>query len=181
MPTEKKDSSNRHEDFVALYVRHEPAVFSFVLGMVGRSADAEDVVQRASMTMWRCFDRYKPGTNFRNWAFQVAKNEALNHLTRARRDRHVFSEKMIELLASDNSEEADKLEARRRALDSCVEKLPQDDHEIVSGCYAEGSTVQSYAKQKGGTANKFYKKLNRIRGKLYQCIEDQLGIEESMI
>ncbi|MDG0965506.1 MAG: hypothetical protein P8O23_10595, partial [Opitutales bacterium] len=80
-----------------------------------------------------------------------------------------------------NSEEADKLEARRRALDSCVEKLPQDDHEIVSGCYAEGATVQSYAKQKGGTANKFYKKLNRIRGKLYQCIEAQLGIEESMI
>jgi RNA polymerase sigma-70 factor (ECF subfamily) len=126
-------NSTRHEEFVALYVRHEPAVFSFVLGMVGRSADAEDVVQRASMTMWRCFDRFKPGTNFRNWAFQVAKNEALNYLTRARRDRHVFSEKMIELLASDNTEEADKLEARRRALDSCVEKLPQDDHEIVTG------------------------------------------------
>ena len=174
-------NSTRHEEFVALYVRHEPAVFSFVLGMVGRSADAEDVVQRASMTMWRCFDRFKPGTNFRNWAFQVAKNEALNYLTRARRDRHVFSEKMIELLASDNSEEADKLEARRRALDSCVEKLPQHDHEIVSGCYAEGATVQSYAKQKGGTANKFYKKLNRIRGKLHQCIEAQLGIEGSMI
>ena len=174
-------NSNRHEDFVALYVRHEPAVFSFVLGMVGRSADAEDVVQRASITMWRCFDRFKPGTNFRNWAFQVAKNEALNYLTRARRDRHVFSEKMIELLASDNTEEADKLEARRRALDSCVEKLPQHDHEIVSGCYAEGATVQSYAKQKGGTANKFYKKLNRIRGKLHQCIEAQLGIEGSMI
>lgn len=174
-------NSTRHEEFVALYVRHEPAVFSFVLGMVGRSADAEDVVQRASMTMWRCFDRFKPGTNFRNWAFQVAKNEALNYLTRARRDRHVFSEKMIELLASDNIEEADKLEARRRALDSCVEKLPEDDHEIVTGCYAEGATVQSYAKQKGGTANKFYKKLNRIRGKLHQCIEAQLGIERSMI
>lgn len=174
-------NSTRHEEFVALYVRHEPAVFSFVLGMVGRSADAEDVVQRASMTMWRCFDRFKPGTNFRNWAFQVAKNEALNYLTRARRDRHVFSEKMIELLASDNTEEADKLEARRRALDSCVEKLSRDDHEIVTGCYAEGATVQSYAKLKGGTANRFYKKLNRIRGKLHRCIEAQLGIERSMV
>ena len=55
-------NSNRHEDFVALYVRHEPAVFSFVLGMVGRSADADDVVQRARMTMWRCFDRFKDKT-----------------------------------------------------------------------------------------------------------------------
>ena len=180
MPLKNMDFT-KHEEFVAPYVRHEPAVFSFVLGMVGRSADAEDVVQRASMTMWRCFDRFKPGTNFRNWAFQVAKNEALNHLTRARRDRHVFSEKMIELLASDNVHEVDNLEARRRALDSCVEKLPKDDHEIVSNCYAEGATVQSYAKQKGDSANKFYKKLNRIRGKLYKCIESQLGIEESMV
>ena len=50
MPVENS-TSDRHEDFVALYVRHEPAVFSFVLGMVGRTADAEDVTQRASMTM----------------------------------------------------------------------------------------------------------------------------------
>ena len=42
MPVENSNS-DRHEDFVALYVRHEPAVFSFVLGMVGRTVDAEDV------------------------------------------------------------------------------------------------------------------------------------------
>lgn len=86
----ENSNSDRHEDFVALYVRHEPAVFSFVLGMVGRSADAEDVTQRVSMTMWRCFDQYETGTNFRNWAFQIAKNEALNHLTKARRARSCF-------------------------------------------------------------------------------------------
>ena len=176
MHKDKIDSS-KHEDFVSLYIRHEPAVFSFVMSMVGRTADAEDVVQRASMTMWRCFDRYKPGTNFRNWAFQVAKNEALNFLTRAKRDRHVFSEKLIELLAQDTFENSDKLEARRRALDLCVKKLPPEDNDIVSGCYAEGATVRSYAKIKGGSANKFYKKLNRIRGRLQQCIERQLGLE----
>jgi len=180
MPVENSNS-DRHEDFVALYVRHEPAVFSFVLGMVGRTADAEDVTQRASMTMWRCFDQYETGTNFRNWAFQIAKNEALNHLTKARRDRHVFGEKLIELLAKDCGEEAEKLDARRRALDSCVKKLPEDEHEMVSGCYAEGATIRSYAKQKGDSANKFYKRLNRIRAKLHHCIERQLGLEEQVI
>ena len=180
MPVENSNS-DRHEDFVALYVRHEPAVFSFVLGMVGRTADAEDVTQRASMTMWRCFNQYETGTNFRNWAFQIAKNEALNHLTKARRDRHVFGEKLIELLAKDCGEEAEKLDARRRALDLCVKKLPEDEHEMVSGCYAEGATIRSYAKQKGDSANKFYKRLNRIRAKLHHCIERQLGLEEQVI
>ena len=43
----------RHDEFVTLFVRHEAAVFSFVLAMVRNTADAEDVVQRASVTMWK--------------------------------------------------------------------------------------------------------------------------------
>jgi len=125
--------STRHEEFVSLFVRHEAAVFSFVLSMVQNTADAEDVVQRASITMWRCFDQYESGTNFRNWAIQVAKNAALNHLTKLRRDRHVFGEKLIALLAEQTEERAENLDARRRALDFCLEKLPADDHEMMAG------------------------------------------------
>lgn len=170
---------SRHEEFVSLYVRHEPAVFSFVLSMVQNFADAEDVVQRASLTMWRCFDQYEPGTNFRNWAFQVAKNTALNHLTKRRRDRHVFSEKLVELLADQAEEQADKLDARRRALDWCLEKLPEEEHAMVAGCYAEGSSIRSFAEQAGESANKIYKRLNRVRRQLQRCIERQLGLEEA--
>ncbi len=169
---------SRHEEFVSLYVRHEPAVFSFVLAMVQNTADAEDVVQRASMTMWRCFDQFQPGTNFRNWAFQVAKNTALNHLTKMSRDRHVFSEKLINLLAEQAEARAGYLDSRRRALDSCLEKLPAADHEMVAGCYAEGATIRSFAEQAGETANKIYKRLNRVRSQLQTCIEHQLGLEE---
>lgn len=172
--------SSRYEEFVSLYVRHEPAVFSFVLSMVRNTADAEDVVQRASITMWRCFDQYESGTNFRNWAFQVAKNMALNHLTKQRRDRHVFGEKLIELLAVQAEEQADHLDARRRALDSCLEKLPEEEHEMVAGCYAEGSSIRSFAEQVGESANKIYKRLNRVRRQLHRCIERQLGLEEAV-
>lgn len=169
---------SRHEEFVSLYVRHEPAVFSFVLSMVHNTADAEDVVQRASLTMWRCFDQYESGTNFRNWAFQVAKNTTLNHLTKQRRDRHVFGEKLVELLAEQSSEQAAQLDARRRALDLCLEKLPKEEHAMVAGCYEEGSTIRSFAKQAGESANKIYKRLNKVRRQLQRCIERQLGIEE---
>ena len=169
---------SRHEEFVSLYVRHEPAVFSFVLSMVQNTADAEDVVQRASLTMWRNFDRYESVTNFRNWAFQVAKNAALNHLTKRKRDRHVFSEKLVALLAEEGEGQADHLDARRRALDSCLEKLPPEQHEMVAGCYAEGSSIRSFAEQAGESPNKIYKRLNRIRRQLQTCIERQLGLEE---
>ena len=180
MAVSKSDSS-RHDEFVSLYVRYEPAVFSFVLGMVRNTADAEDVVQRASMTMWRCFDQYQPGTNFRNWAFQIAKNMALNHLTKVKRDRHVFGEKLISMLAEQTEEQSEHLDARRRALDLCVEKLPEADHQMVAACYAKGATIRSFAEKTWETANKIYKRMNRVRGMLQKCIERQLGLEDKVL
>ena len=79
--------------------------------MIQNTADAEDVAQRASMTMWRRLDQHESGTNFRNWAFQVAKNAALNHLTTMRRDRHVFSKKLVNLLAELHSSNYKKVPA----------------------------------------------------------------------
>ena len=146
--------------------------------MVRNAADAEDVVQRASMKMWKNFDQYQAGTNFRNWAFQVAKHEAWNHLTKVRRDRHVFSEKLVAMLAEEAQEKAADLEARSRALDFCVEKLPPAEHRMVAGCYEEGSTIRSFAEKAGETANTIYKRLNRVRAQLQQCIERRLGLEE---
>ncbi|MEJ6569040.1 MAG: sigma-70 family RNA polymerase sigma factor [Akkermansiaceae bacterium] len=178
MAFQTNDDQSRHEEFVSLYVRNEAAVFSFVMALVKHTADAEDVVQRASVTMWRCFDRFESGTNFRAWAFQIAKNEALNLLSKNKRDRHVFSEKLIAMLADQAEERAGDLDARQRALDFCVENLPPNEHEIVEGCYREGSTIRSFSEQAGVTANKIYKQLNRVRRKLQKCIERRLGLEE---
>ena len=52
MPTDNSMTS-QHEDFVSLYVRHEPVVLSFVLGIAGKTVDAEVVTQRAPK---RCFN-----------------------------------------------------------------------------------------------------------------------------
>lgn len=178
MAFQNSEEPSSQEEFVSLYVRNEAAVFSFALTMVKHTADAEDVVQRASMTMWRRFDSFELGTNFRAWAFQITKNEALNFLAKNKRDRHVFSEKIIAMLADQAEERADDLDARRRALDLCVEKLPLVELEIVKGCYREGATIRSFAEQADVTANQIYKQLNRVRRNLQKCIERQLGREE---
>ena len=40
--------------------------------------DAEVVMQETSMAMWKKFDQFETGTSFRNWAFQIARFEAMN-------------------------------------------------------------------------------------------------------
>lgn len=168
---------DRHEEFVALFVRHEAAIHSFVLTLLPDLDAAEEVVQQASMTMWRRFDQYQEGTSFRNWAFQVAKFTTMNYLTKLRRDRHVFSERLLEMLADRTTKRNDELESQRRALAFCIERLGEDDRITLAGCYRESSTIKKFAESVGQTPNAIYKRLNRIRAALLRCVERRLGAE----
>ena len=175
----ESDSTDRHDEFVALFVRHEAAIHSFVLSLLPDLAAAEDVMQQASLTMWRRFDQYESGTNFRNWAFQVAKFTAMNHVTRVKRDRHVFSQQLQELLADQIERKSDDLDAQRRALAFCLEKLGEDDRQTLAGCYRESGTIRSFAEAIGQTPNAIYKRLNRIRAGLLACVQRRLGLESA--
>jgi RNA polymerase sigma-70 factor (ECF subfamily) len=168
---------DNHEEFVALFVRHEAAIHSFILTLLPRLDDAEDVMQQASLTMWRKFDQFEPGTNFRNWAFQVAKFTAMNHITKLRRDRHRFPDGLLDLLAEEAIERNEKLEAQRRALAVCIERLSSDERDLLAGCYAEGVTIRAFAERLGRSANVVYKQLNRVRAALLKCVESRLSLE----
>lgn len=173
------DNQDRHEAFVALFVRHEAAIHSFVLTLLPDLAIAEDIVQQASLTMWRRFEQYEPGTSFRNWAFQIAKFTAMNHITKLRRDRHVFSERLLGMLAEQATQRSDHLVAQRRALAVCIERLKDEDRRTLAGCYQESGTVKKFAEAIGQTPNAIYKRLNRIRAALMRCIEHRLGLEST--
>jgi RNA polymerase sigma-70 factor (ECF subfamily) len=170
---------DRHEEFVTLFVRHEAAIHSFVLTLLPHRAAAEDVVQQASLTMWRRFEQYQPGTSFRNWAFQVAKFTALNYLTKQRRDRHIFSERLLEMLAEQASAQSEQLEEKRRALALCVERLSEEDRQTLASCYDPTHSIKTFAETIGQTPNAIYKRLNRIRAALLVYIERRLGLEST--
>ena len=171
------EQSGGREQFVALFVRNEAAIHSFVLTLLPDLVEAEEVVQQASLTMWRKFDQYTPGTNFRNWAFQIAKFTALNHIAKTRRERQRFQEGLVEMLAERATERTDQLELQRRALAFCIEKLAIDDRQLLAGCYAEGARINAVAEQLGQTANALYKRLNRLRANLLKCVQHRLGLE----
>ncbi|QDT68847.1 ECF RNA polymerase sigma-E factor [Planctomycetes bacterium MalM25] len=166
-----------HEQFVALFVRHESAIHSFVLTLVPSMTDADEVLQEASMTMWRRFDQYQPGTSFRNWAFQVAKYTAFNFVRKQSRDRHRFSEKVMTLLAEQAEREQEDRESRRQILEHCIAKLQETEQSVLAGVYREGETIKSYAEGQGRSANAIGKQLARIRKSLLVCVRQTLRVE----
>lgn len=174
---EREAAVGNHEQFVTLFVRHESAVHSFIMTLVPSMADAEEVLQEASMTMWRRFDQYQSGTSFRNWAFQIAKYTAFNFVRKRARDRHRFSEAVMTQLAEQAEREQSDREARRRTLEHCIAKLGEAERAVLAGCYAEGVTIKQYALAEGRTPNAVSKQLNRVRRVLLLCVQETLRLE----
>ena len=169
--------SAKHEEFIALFVRHEPAVHSFLTSLLANLDDAEVVMQETSMAMWKKFDQFAIGTSFRNWAFQIARFEAMNYRRKRQRDRHFFSDELVRLLADDAAQHAAELEEERRVLAHCVAKLDNRDRGLLSGCYREGSTIKQYAESVGRTPNAVRKHLAKVRTALSVCVRQTLGFD----
>jgi RNA polymerase sigma-70 factor (ECF subfamily) len=164
----------RHDQFLRLYVEHEEALRGFVRTLVPTREDAREVMQEVAAVLWRKFDELLSADDFRRWAFGVARFEAMAfHRDRAR-DRHVFSDATLALIADEADRAADRLEAEREALQDCLSKLPAAQRTLLSAAYEPGTRINDLAGRSGRSAMSVYKLLHRIRLSLADCTERTL-------
>ena len=138
---------NRSE-FHRLFVENQRRLFGFVLTLLPRIDEAEEVFQSICVVLLGKFDAFEPGTSFIRWACQIAKYEVLNYRRRTRRDHLVFTENEVELLAERRLELEPEIDSRRTALRLCLQKLRPKDRRLVQARYAGNCNAQS----RGGTA-----------------------------
>ena len=162
---------------MALFVRYEPGIHSFLTSLLANVDDAEEVMQETSAVMWKKFGQFEAGTSFRNWAFQIARYEAMNFRRKRARDRHTFSNELVQLLADDAARQAAQLDEERRVLAHCVAKLSQCDRRVLSGCYRQNTTIKAFAESVGRTPNAVRKYLAKIRAALSLCVRQTLEFE----
>jgi RNA polymerase sigma-70 factor (ECF subfamily) len=167
-------SAETDERFVRLFSQSEPALRAFVRSLLPSWAEVDEVMQETSLVLWRKFAQYDPETPFLRWACVVARFEALKMRRRHARDRHVFDEDLLSLLADEAEQETDSLERQRHALDRCLEKLPARQRHLVCAAYAEGVTMKEVATRTGCTPTSLYKAINRVRGQLFECMQRSL-------
>jgi RNA polymerase sigma-70 factor (ECF subfamily) len=166
-----------YESFVQVFVRHEPGLRSFVRPLVPTWDDLDEVIQQTCLVLWRKYVEFEAGTDFLSWACTIARFEALKHRRTRARDRHVFGEELLALLADEGAAESALRERERRALDACVERLHPKQRELIRRCYGGGATIKEAAQSLGRSATSLYKALDRIRLALLECIERTLAQE----
>jgi RNA polymerase sigma-70 factor (ECF subfamily) len=163
-----------HDAFLRLFTSHEPALRAFVRSLVPTSTDANDVMQETAIVLWRKFGEYDPRREFRGWAFGIAKMQVLTWQRDRARDRHLFGEELVEILAGDAARQSDLLEKQRDALRICLETLPFEHRTLVSAAYASGTRINELAATLRQSVAALYKRLHRIRLALVECTRRQL-------
>lgn len=152
----------------------------YVQSLLPGDPAARDVAQQANATLWRKRDDFVLGTNFKAWAFSVARFEVLNYRKRQARDaRLVFSSSLEETFAADLSERNDDLDRRHEALQRCMGKLRDSDRSLLMHRYSSGGTIADYAGKTGRSVGGLKVTLHRLRNTLLACIQRHAGNPET--
>ncbi len=158
-----------------LFARYQRRLYLYILSMVPNPTDAEEVLQETNIAVWQQFERYKPGTDFRAWVFQIAFYRVRKHYERRRRDGLSFSNELLDELSRMHEQRSDLLEERRAVLPSCIARLSHPDRQLLDMVYGQGVPVPEIAQRTQRQTTSIYRSLRRIRQLLFSCIESRLG------
>ncbi|MEN1680545.1 MAG: sigma-70 family RNA polymerase sigma factor [Planctomycetota bacterium] len=166
-----------HTRFLQLYTANQHRVLGYLLTLTGDRNVAEDLLQETAVTVFTKFSDFKPGTDFAAWACQVAYWKVMNHRRSVARSKTFLSDELLERLAERTVEIGPTLDARRKALDACLQRLDDRDRAFLMARYQPDGSVALAAQQAGRTTAATYKALTRLRQALRDCVSLQLAAE----
>lgn len=171
----RNDEADKLAEFVRLMTEHQGNLRAFIISLIPGSPDVADIQQETNAVVWSKRDRFKHGTNFIAWVFQIARYEVLRHRERQRSCGNVmFSAETVELLA-DMEHPDDASGELLDALDHCLDKLDKSQQELIRERYTPGHSLEDLAARTGRSAGSLRIALLRIREILRRCVEDTLA------
>lgn len=160
----------RYELFIQRFTGREQDLRRFIRSLVPTWTDADEVLQQTAMVIWRKFDQYDPDTEFMKWACVVARFEALAYRRKMARDRLVFGEDILSLMADEGAEEIAEGRSGHDALVECLNEMPEKQKQFVLLAYTPGVKVKELAEEAGSSPAAYYMRLKRLRRLLMKCM-----------
>jgi RNA polymerase sigma-70 factor (ECF subfamily) len=174
--TDSKQISNA--EFAARYAAVQRTLYAYLFTLVPNAADADDVMQETAAALWTKADEYDPDQPFLNWAMTFARFQAMKFRKYSARHRSrtvALSDAVVDALADTDEFAWNDMTRRAKALEGCLAKLQARDQELVQSRYCQGSSIHAVAGHDERLAARLYKRLQRIRQLLADCIRHRLA------
>ncbi len=179
-PEEPSSLGQDRREFVRLITVNQRKIYGYILSLVTHWADAEEILQETNLRLWEQFEDYDRSRDFAAWACTIASYQVLTYWKKAGRSRLEYSQQFIEAVSDELSQFSRESDARRSALERCLEGLGRTSRQLIDLSYGSGLTIREVAKQLGKTPDSVYKALGRIRRALYDCVQRNLKQEETV-
>ena len=174
--------SDSHDiEFMRQLTLHQSAVLAYIRSLMPGCSGAQDVLQETNIILWEKKNEFTLGTNFKSWAFAVARYEVLRQRRWLRRNGWlVFSNEVAEQLADElDNQEIDR-EIELQVLEQCLAKLRPHDLELLRTRYASTCALDEYAHRMNRSTGTMKARLFKIRAALRRCVENSLSAKEVM-
>lgn len=173
-----QDQKNEYERFLQLFRRNEERIFGFILKLLPNFSLAEDIMQDTMMIMWRKFEEFEDGTSFAAWGMQIARFKVMEF--HQQNKKHLVVRFNDEILGRLTAEEPSSGSKNRylEALHGCVNKLQEQNREIIVLRYLKEMSSKQISLQIGVSTNVVYKNIAKIHYLLQQCVEKTLSAWE---
>lgn len=166
------------DEFIERFVSVQSQVYGYIVSLLSNRADADDLFQQTSLVLWKKREQYEPSRNFTSWAFGIAHNEVRNFLRqRCHRGTHL-SDALVEKLAELRHSMQDRVALQLQRLNECMGMLSDEQRELLVKCYLNDDTIKSIATERQVEPGTLYKRLDRIRWTLMDCINSD-GAEDT--
>jgi RNA polymerase sigma-70 factor, ECF subfamily len=166
------------EQFVERFVRVQSQVYGYIVTLLPTRADADDIFQQTSLLLWQKRSQYDPSRDFLRWACGIAHNLVRNHLRRHRHEKVYLSDGLMEKLCEVRHAAAKRIETKLQRLTDCLDRLAPEQRELLELCYLGTEPIKTVANNRQVDPSVLYKRLDRIRWTLMDCMDESAGEEE---
>ncbi len=176
-PSPHKPAQTDHDDFVMNLIASQNRLYAYVLSLLFDRDRSRDVLQQTNLVLLEKETEFERGSNFFAWAARVAHYEVLADRRRRVRDRHLFSDELLALIAAQSTAATADLDQRAAALGECLKRLSPEHRDLLAQRYRPGGGVAALAQSLGKTPNAVSATLHRVRSALIDCVSRKLKIE----
>src|SRR5437588_62647 len=98
------------EMLAVLFDRYQTPLFNFYSKLTGDRALSEDLVQEVFLRILKYRQSYRPGTPFRAWVYQIARNARIDHFRKFSREKAFEPEMLPPVFPADSAQERQEVE-----------------------------------------------------------------------
>jgi RNA polymerase sigma-70 factor (ECF subfamily) len=157
----------------ALYDRYSRVAYGLAYRILGRSAEADDVVQEAFLALWRQAERLDPARGLRSYLLTIVHHKAVDLLRRSKGLSDLGLE-ALDIFASDRPDpvEMATLSEERETVRTALRSLPGSQRDVLEMTYFGGLTAGEVARRMslpvGTVKSRLRLALNRMRRQLME-------------